>query len=149
MCDPDFDYTLRIEYERISNIEMLSILKSFQHCSSYCYIDIEHLADEVIFRMNQCEYSLREKVNRDLRILIFDTFEVLKKISQYLYQEQKKRVDKKILLIHTNFNKFIQENFSPVTSPVASPKAETPVLERKTSVIKVPKIMKKVKDMRK
>ena len=149
MCDPDFDYTLRIEYERISNIDLRSILSNFQHCSSYCYIDIELLADEVIFRMNQCGYSLREKVNCDLVKLIFEIFEFLKKISQYLYQDQKERVGEKILLIHTNFNKFIQENLSPVTSPVASPKAETPVLERKTSVIKVPKIMKKVKDMRK
>lgn len=148
MCDPYFDYTLRIEYERISNIEMLSLLKSFQHCSSYCYIDIELLADEVIFRMNQCDYSLREKVNRDLVKLIFETFEMLKKISQYLYQEQNERVSKKIVLMHTNFNKFMNEIPSPVTSPVISPKVETPVLERKTSVVKLPKIMKKVKGKR-
>ena len=149
MCDPDFDYTLRIEYERISNIEMLSILKSFQHCSSYCYIDIELLADEVIFRTNQCDYSLREKVNRDLVKLIFETFEMLKKISQYISHDQNRRVGERLLLIHTNFNKFMNENPSPVTSPVVSPKVETPVLERKTSVVKVPKIMKKVTGMRK
>ena len=147
MCDPDFDYTLRIEYERISNMGLYSILRSFQHCSSYCYIDIELLADEVIFRMNQCDYSLRDKVNRDLVKLIFETFEMLKKISQYLYKEQNKRVGKKIVLIHTNFNKFMNENPSPVTSPVISPKAETPELNMRTSVVKVPKIMKKVKDM--
>lgn len=149
MCDPDFDYTLRIEYEKICNIELISILKSFQHCSSYCYIDIELLADEVIFRMNQCDYSLREKANRDLVKLIFETFEMLKKISQYLYQEQNERVGKKIVLIHTNFNKFMNEIPSPVTSPVISPKAETPELNMKTGVVKVPKIMKKVRGMRK
>ena len=149
MCDPDFDYTLRIEYERISNIELRSILKIFQHCSSYCYIDIELLADEVIFRMNQCEYSLREKVNCDLVKLIYETFEFLKVISQYISHEQNRRVGERLVLIHTNFNKFMNENPSPVSSPVVSPKAETPVIDRKISVIKVPKIMKKVKDMRK
>jgi len=149
MCDPDFDYTLRIEYEKICNIELVSILQSFQHCSSYCYIDIELLADEVIFRMNQCEYNLREKVNRDLVKLIFETFEMLKKISQYLYQKQNERVGKKIVLIHTNFNKFMNENPSPVTSPVISPKAETPELNMRTGVVKVPKIMKKVRELRK
>ena len=70
---------------------------------------------------------------------------MLKKISQYLYKEQNKRVGKKIVLIHTNFNKFMNENPSPVTSPVISPKAETPELNMRTSVVKVPKIMKKVK----
>ena len=149
MCDADFDYTLIIEYERLSNIELRSILQALQHCSSECYLDIELLSDEVIFRMNQCEYTLREKINRELVKLILETFEVLKRISKYMQHEKSHRVNQKILLIHTNFNRFVHGNPSPAASPVVSPTVETPVLDGKTSVVKLPKIMKKVRDMRK
>ena len=56
----DFDYTLEIEYERLPVSELHYVLQCLYHCSSECYIDIEYLADEVISRLRECEYRIRE-----------------------------------------------------------------------------------------
>ena len=145
MCDSGFDYTLRIEYERISNIDLRSIVKILQYCSSDCYVDLELLADEVIYRMNECEYSLRDKVNSELVKLIYDIYENLNVLSKYMLDIQNERVVKKLLFIRTNFHKFMNSDPSPAASPVVSPKVGTPILEREASNVKVPKIMKKAK----
>ena len=145
MCDPDFDYTLMIEYEKLGILDLRGILKMLQHCPSYCDIEVELLADEVISRMNKCEYSLRD--NSELVKLIFETFEMLKKISKHMAPDQKRRVSEKLVLIHTNYNKFMYDNPSPIASPVVSPISESPSQDHFTTQVKAPKIMKKAKRM--
>ena len=74
MCDLDFDYTLTIEYERLSVEELKDTLAIFYRSSSECFVDIENLADEVIIRLVECQYNIRERQNKDLNQLIVSTF---------------------------------------------------------------------------
>ena len=127
-----FDYTLEIDYERLPVSELHSVLQCLYHCSSECYIDIEYLADEVISRLRECEYRIRELENSSLNKLIISTFDTLKVISKYM-----EIPSSRIQIIHDYYRKYMYGIESPVASPVVSPTSE-----EKT---KVPKIMKKAK----
>ena len=61
MVDSDLDYTLMIEFERLSVEELKYTLQTLYHASSECYITIELLADKVIRRLNYNRYRIREK----------------------------------------------------------------------------------------
>lgn len=123
----DFDYSLVIEFERQSNRELDEILKVLYTAgSSECFVDIEYLADEVIRRLNECQYDIKEKRYTSLKNLIFYTFETLKKIAPFM-----ERPSSRIYIIHDLYQKYTNIVDSPVASPVVSP-------------IKMPKIMKKV-----
>ncbi len=132
MCDSDFDYTLRIEFERFSIDELSEVLKILYRGSSECYIDIELLADEIIHLQNECQYSIREKEYSSLNKLIISTFDILKKISRFMAEPSSR-----IQIIYDNYQKYMHGVESPVASPVVSPKS--------SEEVKAPKIMKKVK----
>lgn len=131
MGDSDFDYTLTIEYERLSIQELKDTLGILHRASSECFVDIEHLADEIIRRLEYYRYSIREKENKNFNQLIISTFETLKGISRFM-----KEPSPQIRLIYDIYHKYMYGKDSPATSPVVSPKTEE---------VKVPKIMKKAK----
>ena len=128
------DYILEIEFEKISVSGLSNILDILYICSSECYVDIEQLADEVIRRQMICGYSIKDWENEDFKKLIFKTFDVLKKISKYMIEPSSR-----VKQIHDLYHKYMNNIDSPVMSPVISPNKET----------KFPKIMKKVKNLRK
>jgi hypothetical protein len=138
MVDSDFDYTLMIEFERLSIEELKYTLQILSHSSSSSYIDIEHLADEVICRLNDYRYSIREKYNQNFNQLVVSTFETLKNISRFMVEPSPR-----IQIIYDVYRKYMHGIESPVTSPVVSPKTEG------VEQVKAPKIMKKVKEYRK
>ena len=128
----DFDFTLEIDYERLSVSELQFVLMTLYVCSSECYIDIERLADEVIVRLRECQYNIKLRENRYLLQLIVSTFEALKKISMY-----KENPSSRIRILYDDYNTYVQNKGSPISSPVISP--------RVTDEVKQPKIMKKAK----
>ena len=133
----DFDYSLEIEYERISIEGLQIILNILYSCSSECFTDIENLADEVIRRQSDCGYSIQNESNVPLKKLIISTFDSLKRISRYMeYQSLR------IQIIYDLYQKYMHGIESPVASPVVSPKN----YEEEKKQIKLPKIMKKVKN---
>jgi len=134
----EMDYTLMIEFERLSVEELKYTLQTLYHASSECYIDIELLADEVIRRLNDYRYSIREKCNKNFNQLVVSTFETLKNISRFMVEPSPR-----IQIIYDTYRKYMYSIESPVTSPVVSPKTEG------VEHVKAPKIMKKVKESRK
>tara|TARA_B100000035_G_scaffold65629_1_gene53362 strand:+ start:475 stop:888 length:414 start_codon:yes stop_codon:yes gene_type:complete len=131
----EFDYTLEIEYERLSVSELQYILQILYDCSSECYIDIEYLADEVISRLRECGTNIQLRHNRCLKCLIISTFDTLKSISKYM-----EFPSSRIKIIYDDYQRYMHGIESPVASPVVSP-----ISKEKT---KVPKIMKKAKRIR-
>ncbi len=130
----EFDYTLTIEFERLSVVDLQAILPFLHKSSSECFIDIEHLADEVIYRIDELKYNLRDKQNRRLQQLIVATFNTLKDIAQFMPEPSNK-----IRIIHDLFKEYMYGTESPVASPVVSPKVDN------VEEVKFPKIMKKIK----
>lgn len=131
MTDTEFDYTLEIEFERLSDRDLHGILNLLFKCSTECHGDIELLADEVIRRLDAVNYEIRERHNRKLNQLIIATFNTLKKLVPY-----RPSTGTKIQIIHDRYNRYMAGDSSPVVSPVTSPKVDEVV---------PPKIMKKVK----
>jgi len=117
MFDPNFDYTLTIEFDRLSTDDLKYTLQVLYSSSSECYIDIEYLADEVIKRLIDCKYSIREKHHNSLKQLIMSTFETLKRITPFMYAPSDR-----IQSIYDNYHKYMHGIESPVVSPVVSPK---------------------------
>jgi hypothetical protein len=132
------DYTLTIEFERLSVDELKYTLQILYRASSECYTDIELLADEVIRRLNEYRYSIREQYNKNFTQLIVSTFDTLKDISRFMTEPSPR-----IQIIYDNYRKYMYSMESPVTSPVFSPKTDC------VEQVKAPKIMKKVKESRK
>lgn len=143
MCDSGMDYSLVIEFERLTVDELKYTLQILYHSSSECFVDIENLADEVIIRLVECQYNIRERQNKGLNQLIVSTFETLKSISRFMESPSER-----IQIIYDNYHKYMHGVESPVASPVVSPKVEEeqfPKIMKKVQKVKVPKIMKKVK----
>jgi hypothetical protein len=128
------DYTLTIEFGRLSVDELKYTLQILFHASSECYVDIELLADEVIRRLNDYRYSIREKYNKNFNQLIVSTFETLKNISRFMTEPSQR-----IQIIYDIYRKYMYGIESPVTSPVVSPKNEG------VEQVMPPKFMKKAK----
>ena len=130
MCDTEMDYTLVIDYERQRVDVLIDILEVlYLGASSACYGDIDALAGEVISRMMECGYRLKEPRYRRLAELIHLVFKALKKIHH--------EVTEQMVIIHREYNKYYLGVDSPVVSPPVSPE------------VKVPKIMTKMKKMKK
>ena len=135
----DFDYTLVIEYNRLSIRELDETLKILYTAGTFeCLAEIENLADEIIHRQNEYQYAIRNVENKPFKHLIYSVFETLKKIATYM-----ETPSPRIQIIHDNFHKYMHGIESPVASPVVSPVKEKESVPVKK--IKVPKIMKKVK----
>ena len=132
----DFDYTLEIDFEILSDRDLQGILQLLYGGSTECYKDIELLADEVIRRLEECQYSIRDKHNRRLAQLIVSTYDTLKQILPFTSISGVGLP--KIQIIHDNYKKYMFGDLSPGVSPVSSPKIDS-------VAIKCPKIMKKVK----
>ena len=76
----DFDYTLVIEYNRLSIRELDETLKILYTAGSFeCLAEIEYLADEIIHRQNEYQYAIRNVENKPFQHLIYSVFETLKK----------------------------------------------------------------------
>ena len=109
------------------------------------------MTDEVIARINVCEYSIREGHNKRLRQLAVSTFNTLKQIVASLgilgtkTQDDLAFIDsfsEKVRTIHTIYTKFMFDDVSPGVSPVSSPVVSS---GQASNQVKIPKIMKKVK----
>ena len=130
MSSTDFDYTLSFEFERCSLVE----LRGISRClllggSSMCLPDFYDLVGEMVQRMRKVGYDLIQPENRDMVQFLQDIFVTLKKLNRGYPPTQL------ILLIKEEFNMYCGLNTpSPEISPVTSPE------------VKVPKIMKKVKN---
>lgn len=134
-----FDYTLIIEFDKATVTDLQAILQFLYKSSSFCHIDIEHLADEVIYRLNECKYCISDKNNTRLRQLISSTFNTLKQISIFMDFPSER-----IKIIHDDYNKFIKRE-SPTVTPVSSPKDEVVEVVDGVEKAKLPKLMKKLK----
>ena len=133
------DYTLEIDFDRFTIVELKCVLKMLYNTSTYCYGDISQLGDNVMLRMDAVGVRLREKANRGLAELVVETFNILKKI---------RLCDKILIEFRDKFNHYMYGDLgdSPVASPVKSPvKSEPPILVDPTEDVTEESIPKKMK----
>jgi len=133
------EYTLEIDFDRFTIVELKCVLKMLYNTSTYCYGDISQLGDNVMLRMDAVGVRLREKANRGLAELVVETFNILKKI---------RLCDKILTEFRDKFNHYMYGDLgdSPVASPVKSPvKSEPPILVDPTEDVTEESIPKKMK----
>ena len=129
MSETEFDYTLSIDFERCSLVE----LRGISRClllggSSMCLPDFYDLVGEMVQRMRKVGYDLINPENSELVKFLQDIFVTLKKLNRGYPPTQL------ILLLKEEFNMYCGVTTpSPEISPVVSPE------------VKPPKIMKKAK----
>ena len=139
--DSGADYTLKIDFDVFTIVELRSVLKMLYYSSSFCYIDICLMGEYIIHKMDDLGFRLRNRENRGLVELVVEVFEKLKKI--------KKEIDCNAMIydIHHKFNHYMYSDLevSPVASPVKSPMKNAPEIMDPTEEEKVsfPKKMKK------
>ena len=130
MSSTDFDYTLTLEFERCSLIE----LRAISQClllggTSMCLPDFYDLVGEMIERMRQIGYGLKNWENREMVKFIKDIWVTLNKLNHGYPPTQL------MITLKEEFNMYCGIVVpSPGISPVTSPE------------VKEPKIMKKQKD---
>lgn len=133
------EYTLEIDFDRFTIVELKCVVKMLYNTSTYCYGDISQLGDNVMLRMDIVGVRLREKENRGLAELVVDTFKILQKI---------RVCDKTLIEFHDKFNHYMYGDLgdSPVASPVKSPvQSEPPILVDPTEEVKEESFPKKMK----
>lgn len=145
MEDPAMDYYLEIDFDVFTIVELRSILKMLYSTSSYCFDDIYFLGENVIKRMDEQNFRLRNRENKGLVELVHETFNMLKRIhgsnvrpllsTQILYD------------IHDKFNHYMYSELddSPVASPVKSPIIQAPGIVDSTEEVEKVSIPKKMK----
>ena len=117
----DFDYTLKIDFERCSVKELYYILQIMYNSSTLCREDIIEMANETIYRINEIGYELTNKQYRPFNKFTQSLYNVLKKLG----------IKKQRDIIFNNYNEFIKKPVPDIESP-KSPESISP-----------PKIMKK------
>ena len=117
----DFDYTLKIDFERCSVKELYYILQILYNSSTLCKGDIIEMANETIYRINEIGYELTNKQYRSFNKFIQSLYNVLKKLG----------IKKQCDIIFSNYNEFVKKPVPDIESP-KSPETISP-----------PKIMKK------
>ena len=117
----DFDYTLKIDFERCSVKELYYILQIMYNSSTLCREDIIEMANETIYRINEIGYELTYKQYRPFNKFTQSLYNVLKKLG----------IKKQRDIIFNNYNEFIKKPVPDIESP-KSPASVSP-----------PKIMKK------
>lgn len=139
------DYYLEIDFDVFTIVELRSILKMLYSTSSYCFDDIYFLGENVIKRMDEQNFRLRNRENKGLVELVHETFNMLKRIhgsnvrpllsTQILYD------------IHDKFNHYMYSELddSPVASPVKSPIIQAPGIVDSTEEVEKVSIPKKMK----
>ena len=147
MEDPAMDYYLEIDFDVFTIVELRSVLKMLYSASSYCFDDIYLLGENVIKRMDEQSFRLRNRENRGLVELVHETFNILKGIH---WSNVRPLLSIQILYdMHDKFNNYMYSELedSPVASPVKSPIQQAPpvLVDPKGEVEKVsiPKKMKK------
>jgi len=129
MSKTDFDYTLSLEFERCSLMELRGISQCLlSGGTSMCLPDFYNLVGEMIQRMRKIGYGLKNWENREMVNFIQDIWITLKKLNHGYPPTQ--------LMVHLKeeFNMYCGHVVkSPEISPVTSPE------------VKAPKIMKKAK----
>ena len=142
----EMDYYLEIDFDVFTIVELRSVLKMLYYTSSYCFDDIYLLGENVIKRMDQQNFRLRNRENKGLVELVHEIFNTLKRIHE---SNIRSLPSTQILYdIHDKFNHYMYSELvdSPVASPVKSPiKQTSPVVDPTEEVEKVsiPRKMKK------
>ena len=146
MEDPAIDYYLEIEFDVFTIVELRSILKMLYSTSSYCFDDIYFLGENVIKRMDEQSFRLRNRENKGLVELVQETFNMLKRI----HESKIRPLPSTQILIDMSekFNHYMYSELdaSPVASPVKSPiKQSPPILDptEEEEKVSIPKKMKK------
>jgi len=138
----EMDYFLEIDFDVFTIVELRSVLKMLYSTSSFCYDDIYFLGENVLKRMDQQSFQLRERKNKGLVELVNETFYVLKKIHD---SDERQLPSIQILRdIYDRYHHYMYSELvdSPVASPVKSPmKQEPPPV--KVEKVSIPKMMKK------
>lgn len=141
----EMDYYLEIDFDVFTIVELRSILKMLYSTSSYCFDDIYLLGENVIKRMDEKNFRLRNRENKGLVELVHETFNMLKRIhgsnvrpllsTQILYD------------MHDKFNHYMYSELddSPVASPVKSPIIQAPRIIDPTEEVEKVSIPKKMK----
>ena len=117
----DFDYTLKIDFERCDVKELYYILQILYNSSTLCREDIIEMANETIYRINEIGYELTNKQYRPFNKFVQSLYNVLKKLG----------IKKQRDIIFSNYNEFVKKPVPDIESP-KSPETISP-----------PKIMKK------
>lgn len=133
--DSSLDYSLHLDLESTSDLELKEIARvSYHGAPSMCYSDIDLVADEIIFRLDHIGYEIRNKEYHPFAEIIQYIFSILKKIKS-----------RKVLIIYTKYNHYLNEPIpSPVMSPVKSPNSvKSPHKQYKTRFMKKPAKSKK------
>ena len=125
----EFDYTLKIDFERCSVKELYYILQILYNSSTLCREDIIEMANETIYRINEIGYGLTDKLYRLLNQFIHALYKVLKKL------QIKKQSD----IIFNNYNEFIKKPVPDIESPKSPESISPPKIMKKPSLKKTMK----------
>ena len=115
--DSSLDYSLHFDLRAVSDLELKEISRlSYSGAPSQCYSDIDLVADEIIFRLDQIGYKIRNKEHRPFADILIYIFNILKKIKST-----------KIMYVYDKYNNYLNEPIpSPAMSPVKSPPVKSP-----------------------
>ena len=142
----EMDYYLEIDFDVFTIVELRSILKMLYSTSSFCYDDIYFLGENVMKRMDQQSFRLRNRENKGLVELVHEIFNTLKRIHE---SKIRPLPSTQILYdMHDKFNHYMYSELddSPVASPVKSPiKQGAQVLVNPTGEVEKVSIPKKMK----
>jgi len=115
--DSSLDYSLHFDLQVVSDLDLKEIAGlSFHGAPSQCYSDIDFVADEIIIRLDQIGYKIRNKEYRPFADILIYIFNILKKTKS-----------SRIMPIYDKYNHYLNEPISsPVMSPVKSPPVKSP-----------------------
>ena len=127
MSETDFDYTLSIEFERCSLVELRGIAECLlKGGTSMCLPDFYDLVGEMIQRMRNVGYDLANPEHSEMVKFLHDIFATLKKLNRGHPPTQL------MLLLKEEFNMYCGlETPSPEISPVVSPEVKPPKIVKK------------------
>lgn len=134
ILDSITEIELIIEFERCSIKDLECILEILYNSSTLCHKDIVQMATEIIIRLDEINYNIREKKYGNFIHFVHRLFKVLGKIGNVEERVQ----------IHDKYNKYYKNSpISPVSSPKTPPSVSPPKIMKKPaklSNIKVPKL---------
>ena len=127
MSETHFDYTLSIDFERCSLIELRAIAKCLLvGGSSMCIPDFYDLVGEMIQRMRKLGEDLRNEENHGIVRFILDILETLKKMNHGGAPTPM------IILLEKEIYMYMGvKQPSPAISPATSPEVAAPKIMKK------------------
>ena len=126
----DFDYTLKIDFERCNVVELHYILQILYNSSTLCREDIIEMANETIYRINEIGYNLTDKQYRSFNKFIQSLYHVLRKL----------RIKKQGGIIFSNYNEFTRKPVPDIESPKSPELVSPPKIMKKASRVKPIKV---------